>query len=79
MEWLLAHLLEIFLGLFSAGLLALCKHFHSQMKIFKNLSREKSQEEIVQLIQDEVKPIIKEIHHLQDQLQDIQDKECRDV
>jgi hypothetical protein len=50
MEWLAAHILEIILGLVSAGALALCKYFHSQMKKFKAYTKEKSQEEIIALV-----------------------------
>lgn len=75
MEWIL----EIVLGLVSAGALGLCKYFHSKMKKYKALTKEKSQEEIVSLIQEEIKPIIKELHSLQDQVEQISDKECEDV
>ena len=79
MEWLAAHLLEILLGLVSAGALALCKYFHSQVKKFKALNKEKSQEEIVALVQEEIKPIIKEIHSLEEQVTNLANKESKDV
>lgn len=79
MEWLAEHLLEIVLGLISAGALGLCKYLHSQVKKFKILTKEKTQEEIVALVQEEIKPIIKEIHSLQDQIENIVNKECKDV
>lgn len=79
MEWLAAHLLEIILGLISAGSLAACKYFHSKVKQYKAYTKEKSQEEIIALVQEEVKPIIKELHELQQQLQGHEKKEQKDV
>ena len=74
-----AHLLEIIFGLISAGLLGFCKYLHSQLKYFKNLTKEKSESELVHKIQEELEPIVEELHRLNKRIECIEDKECDDI
>lgn len=79
MEFLEAHLVEIFFGLVSAGLLGFCKYLHSQLRYFKELTREKSNDELIQTIQEELEPIIEELSRLNKRIDAIEDKECEDI
>lgn len=79
MDFLSNYLLEIILGLISTGLLAFCKYLHSQVKYFRNLTKEKSQEEVVEKIQAELKPVIDEIHRLEYRIKEVEDKETYEM
>jgi hypothetical protein len=58
------HILEIIFGLCSAGALAMCKYFHGQMKSYKKLLDEKEQKELLELIDEKIKPIVSELESL---------------
>lgn len=73
MEFLAAHLLEIIFGLIAAGALAFCKYLGSQVKYFKKLNEEKSDAELIEKIQEEIKPIVEEIHRLQKRIEKLED------
>lgn len=79
MEIVLSWLTEIMLAVVTCGAIALCKYFHSRSKKLESLLQDKTQEEIVALVQEEVKPIIAEIHRLQSELKDFQDQEHREI
>lgn len=79
MGFLEAHLVEILFGLVSAGLLGFCKYLHSQLKYFKELTREKSNDELIQTIQEELEPIIEELSRLNKRIDTIENKECDDI
>lgn len=79
MDALLAKIISVGMSVITAGLIALCKYFHSKAKKYKSLTQEKSQEEIVALVQEEVKPIIAEIHRLQDQINQLETREHNEI
>ena len=78
-DFLSKYIVEIILGLISAGLLAFCKYLHSQVKYFKTLTKEKTQEELVEKIQAELTPIITEIHRLEQRIKEVEDKETYEM
>lgn len=58
------HLVEIFFGLVSAGALAMCKHFHKQIKDYKALLEEKEDNELKETIDSRLEPIQQELEDL---------------
>lgn len=58
------HLVEIFFGLVSAGALAMCKHFHKQIKDYKSLLEEKEDNELKETIDSRLEPIQQELEDL---------------
>lgn len=58
------HLLEIIFGLISAGALAFGKYAFSQMKNYKKLLEEKQNEEVEELIDNRLEPILNELEEL---------------
>lgn len=79
MDFLGQYLVEIVLGLVSTGLLCFCKYLHSQLKYFKNLTKEKTQEEYAAKIQAEMQPVIDEIHRLEERIKKVENKETYEM
>lgn len=64
------HLLEIIFGLISAGALAFGKYAFSQMKNYKKLLEEKQNEEVEELIDNRLEPILNELEELRKYVRD---------
>jgi len=57
---------EIFFGLISAGLLAFCKSLYNQNKKLKEMQQADVSRQHRQMILDEIEPIIDELQHIKD-------------
>lgn len=69
------HLVEILFGLVSAGALAFCKYFHSQLKNYKKLLEESKDTELEKTIDSRIEPIRKEIEELRKYIMETKDIE----
>lgn len=73
------HVLEIILGLISAGALAFCKYLHNRNKKYEEMIKVKEQENVEKTIEEKIEPLIHEIEDLKDKIEKIADKECADM
>ena len=64
LEFLTQHWPSILLSLVTAGALALCKHFWSEVKQYQQMINQKEKEEINQTIDNKLEPIVEEIEEL---------------
>lgn len=64
------HLAEIFFGLISAGLLALCKHWHNEIKKYRKMLEEKKNDALEEMIESRIEPIKAEIEELRKYIRD---------
>lgn len=73
------HIVEIVFGLISAGALAFCRHLYKQLKEYKSLLQEKRNDNLVDLIDEKLKPILDDIEELRTYIRKIEGKENRDL
>ena len=62
MDFFVNHIWEIIFGLVASGALGFCKYLHSQSKNYQKLLADKENDNLRNTIQDELEPIIEEIH-----------------
>lgn len=65
------HVLEIVLGLISAGALAFCKYLHTQMKNYKRLVDEEEKESLEVTIEERLEPIYHELEELRKYIREV--------
>ena len=65
MDFFVNHIWEIIFGLVASGALGFCKYLHSQSKNYQKLLADKEDDNLRNTIQDELEPIIEEIHRVQ--------------
>ena len=73
------HIVEILFGLISAGALAFCRYLHKQLMAYKKMLQEKENNDIVELIDEKLKPIVEDIEELRTYIRKIEDKERQDL
>lgn len=73
------HIVEILFGLISAGALAFCRYLYKQLMAYKKMLQEKENNDIVELIDEKLKPIVEDIEELRTYIQKIEDKERQDL
>lgn len=73
------HIVEILFGLISAGALAFCRYLYKQLMAYKKMLQEKENNDIVELIDEKLKPIIEDIEELRTYIRKIEDKEGQDL
>ena len=73
------YIVEIVFGLISAGALAFCRHLYKQLKEYKSLLQEKRNDNLVDLIDEKLKPILDDIEELRAYIRKIEGKENRDL
>lgn len=73
------HIVEILFGLISAGALAFCRYLYKQLMAYKKMLQEKENNDIVELIDEKLKPIIEDIEELRTYIRKIEDKERQDL
>lgn len=73
------HIVEILFGLISAGALAFCKYLYKQLMAYKKMLQEKENNDIVELIDEKLKPIVEDIEELRTYIRKIEDKERQDL
>ena len=73
------HIVEIIFGLISAGALAFCRYLYKQLMAYKKMLQEKENNDIVELIDEKLKPIIEDIEELRTYIRKIEDKERQDL
>lgn len=73
------HIVEIIFGLISAGALAFCRYLYKQLMAYKKMLQEKENNDIVELIDEKLKPIIEDIEELRTYIRKTEDKERQDL
>lgn len=73
------HIIEILFGLISAGALAFCRYLYKQLMAYKKMLQEKENNDIVELIDEKLKPIVEDIEELRKYIRKIEDKERQDL
>ena len=73
------HIVEILFGLISAGALAFCRYLYKQLMAYKKMLQEKENNDIVELIDEKIKPIVEDIEELRTYIRKIEDKERQDL
>ena len=73
------HIVEILFGLISAGALAFCRYLYKQLMAYKKMLQEKENNDIVELLDEKLKPIIEDIEELRTYIRKIEDKERQDL
>lgn len=73
------HIVEILFGLISAGALAFCRYLYKQLMAYKKMLQEKENNDIVELIDEKLKPIVEDIEELRTYIWKIKDKERQDL
>lgn len=73
------HIVEILFGLISAGALAFCRYLYKQLMAYKKMLQEKENNDIVELIDEKIKPIVEDIEELRTYIRKIKDKERKDL
>lgn len=73
------HIVEILFGLISAGALAFCRYLCKQLMAYKKMLQEKENNDIVELIDEKLKPIVEDIEELRTYIRKIEDKERQDL
>lgn len=73
------HIVEILFGLISAGALAFCRYLYKQLMAYKKMLQEKENNDIVELIDEKLKPIVEDIEELRTHIRKIEDKERQDL
>lgn len=73
------HLVEILFGLISAGALAACRYLYKQLKQYKQLLQEKKDENLIELIDEKLQPILEDIEELREYIRKIETKENQDL
>lgn len=73
------HIVEILFGLISAGALAFCRYLYKQLMAYKKMLQEKENNDIVELIDEKLKPIVEDIEELRTYIRKIGDKERQDL
>lgn len=73
------YIVEILFGLISAGALAFCRYLYKQLMAYKKMLQEKENNDIVELIDEKLKPIVEDIEELRTYIRKIGDKERQDL
>lgn len=73
------HIVEILFGLISAGALAFCRYLYKQLMAYKKMLQEKENNDMVELIDEKLKPIVEDIEELRTYIRKIEDKERQDL
>lgn len=73
------HIVEILFGLISAGALAFCRYLYKQLMAYKKMLQEKENNDIVELIDEKLKPIVEDIEELRTYIRKIEYKERQDL
>lgn len=73
------HIVEILFGLISAGALAFCRYLYKQLMAYKKMLQEKENNDIVELIDEKLKPVVEDIEELRTYIRKIEDKERQDL
>ena len=73
------HIVEILFGLISAGALAFCRYLYKQLMAYKKMLQAKENNDIVELIDEKLKPIVEDIEELRTYIRKIEDKERQDL
>lgn len=73
------NIVEILFGLISAGALAFCRYLYKQLMAYKKMLQEKENNDIVELIDEKLKPIVEDIEELRTYIRKIEDKERQDL
>lgn len=73
------HIVEILFGLISAGALAFCRYLHKQLIAYKKMLQEKENDDIAELIDEKLKPVVEDIEELRRYIRRIENKENQDL
>lgn len=73
------HIVEILFGLISAGVLAFCRYLCKQLIAYKKMLQEKENDDIAELIDEKLKPVVEDIEELRRYIRRIENKENQDL
>lgn len=73
------HIAEILFGLISAGALAFCRYLYKQLIVYKKMLQEKENDDIAELIDEKLKPVVEDIEELRRYILRIENKENQDL
>ena len=73
------HIVEILFGLISAGVLAFCRYLYKQLITYKKMLQEKENDDIAELIDEKLKPVVEDIEELRRYIRRIENKENQDL
>lgn len=73
------HIVEILFGLISAGALAFCRYLCKQLIAYKKMLQEKENDDIAELIDEKLKPVVEDIEELRRYIRRIENKENQDL
>lgn len=73
------HIVEILFGLISAGVLAFCRYLYKQLIDYKKMLQEKENDDIAELIDEKLKPVVEDIEELRRYIRRIENKENQDL
>lgn len=73
------HIVEILFGLISAGALAFCRYLCKQLIAYKKMLQEKENDDIAELIDEKLKPVVEDIEELRRYIRRIENKENKDL
>ena len=73
------HIVEILFGLISAGALAFCRYLYKQLIAYKKMLQEKENDDIAELIDEKLKPVVEDIEELRRYIRRIENKENQDL
>ena len=77
--FIVEHTVEIIFGLISAGALAFCRYLYKQLKAYKQLLNDKKYEDLVDRIDEKLKPILDDIEEIRGYIRRTENKEKRDL
>lgn len=73
------HIVEILFSLISAGALAFCRYLYKQLITYKKMLQEKENDDIAELIDEKLKPVVEDIEELRRYIRRIENKENQDL
>ena len=78
-NYLLEHLIDIVCAGVSALLVFITRSAIAEKRKYQKMLEEKENADVRYLIQQEIRPIVEELHRLEKQIQEVKTKECEDI
>lgn len=78
-EFILEHIIELLFGILAIFTTAIAHNSIKEKKEYKKLLEEKENADTKAMIQQEIRPVVEELHRLEKQIQDVQAQEKSDV
>ena len=78
-NYLLEHLIDIVCAGVSALLVFITRSAIAEKRKYQKMLEEKENADVRYLIQQEIRPVVEELHRLEKQIQEVKTKECEDI